>query len=88
MMTNRLKRLAAAFTVNGWIYKQIPEEKGGFLAVFFLCFCYQSVIVLFPKCNIDKIRLDKVREDKYIYIVGQIPRRRTRIYKKRLELDK
>lgn len=50
--------------------------------------CYQFVIVLFPKCNIDKIRLDKVREDKYIYIVGQIPRRRTQIYKKRLELDK
>jgi hypothetical protein len=46
MTTSRLKRLAAAFTVNGWIYKQIPEEKGGFLAVFFCAFCYQFVIDL------------------------------------------
>lgn len=35
--------------------------------------CYQSVIVLFPKCNIDKIRLDKVREDKYIYSRADSP---------------
>lgn len=26
--------------------KQIPEEKGGFLAVFFCAFCYQFVIDL------------------------------------------
>lgn len=35
--------------------------------------CHQSVIVLFPKCNIDKIRLDKVRKDKYIYSRADSP---------------
>lgn len=40
------KEEPAAFTVNGWIYKQIPEEKGGFLAVFFLRFCCHFVIDL------------------------------------------